>query len=66
MKYFIYTLIALSVGLVIFNVFQLDMSNLFGEESSPALVGVLANLCVLVVMIILLVSRKIQSKTEKH
>lgn len=66
MKKFIYTLITLAVALLVFNLFQINYDNLFGPKSSSALIGVLACLCVVVIMCILLVSRKIKEKVEKN
>lgn len=65
MKIFIYILLALSVGLFIFNLTFLDFSNLLEGDSAAALVGVLASGCVAVLMVILLMSRKIAEKAEK-
>lgn len=64
MKYFIYVLILLSAGLMVFNFFHLDYDNLFSKDGSPALIGVLASLCVIVLMLILMVSRTIKKKVE--
>lgn len=62
MKYVIYTIIALASILLIFNLTLLDFDNLFVGDSSIALIGVFAALCTIVLMIILLVSKKIQQK----
>lgn len=62
MKYVIYTIIALASMLLIFNLTLLDFDNLFVGDSSIALIGVFAALCTIVLMIILLVSKKIQQK----
>lgn len=64
MKYFIYTILFLSIGLLIFHAFQLDFGDLFSHESSGAMIGVLSSLCVIVVMWILLVSRKINERSK--
>jgi len=66
MKKFIYTLIVLASALLIFNLFQVNYDNLLAPKSSSALIGVLASLCVVVIMCILLVSRKIKEKIEKN
>ncbi|HET8809485.1 MAG TPA: hypothetical protein VFM65_04385 [Flavobacteriaceae bacterium] len=65
MKYVIYTIIALASILLIFNLTLLDFDNLFAGDSSIALIGVFAALCTIVLMVILLVSKKIQQKTGK-
>lgn len=64
MKYFIYFLIVTATGLLIFNTTMLDFTNIFGKESSVALVGILACLCVIVLMIILLMSKAIKKKVD--
>lgn len=66
MKYFIYTLLALAFGLLIFNLFQVDYSNFWGEVNGGALVGILASACVIVIMLILMSSRAIQKKTKER
>lgn len=65
MKYFIYTLLILAFGLLTFNLFQLDFSELMGEQNGGALVGILASACVIILMLILMSSRAIQKKTEE-
>lgn len=65
MKYFIYIMLVLGVGLVVFNIFQLDFEDIFDDKSISALIGVLASLCVVVLMLILLVSRRIKQKSER-
>lgn len=65
MKYFIYTLLGLAIGLLIFNIFQIDYNDIFGQESSGALIGILSSLCIIVLMFILLLSRKIKQKSEE-
>lgn len=64
MKYVIYTLIALASILLIYNLTLLDFDNLFAGDSSIALIGVFAALCTIVLMFILLISRKIQRKQD--
>lgn len=64
MKYLIYSLIAVASILLIYNLTVLDFNNLFVGNSSIALVGVFAALCVIVLMLILLISRNIKDKTE--
>jgi len=66
MKYFIYSLLFLSLVLLIFNIIQLDFSNIFSDESSNALIGILSSLCVMILMLILMISRKIQEKANQE
>ncbi len=65
MKIFIYIIIALSAGLLVFNVTKLDFDNLFTGESSIALIGVFAAACAITLMSILLISKKIAQKSKR-
>lgn len=65
MKVFIYILMAIAVVFIGVNVTKLDFSNLFAGDSTVALIGILASLCVLVMMGILLISRKIAAKSKR-
>lgn len=62
MKYLIYTLLILAIGLFGFNLFQLEWSHLLSEENSGPWIGILAALIVLVSMLILMASKAIQQK----
>lgn len=62
MKYFIYTIILLSLVFIGISVSVLDFSNLTSGDSGNALIVILASLCVIVLMGILLVSRSISKK----
>ncbi|OAB80454.1 hypothetical protein [Cochleicola gelatinilyticus] len=62
MKTFIYILIAAACGLIIFNATHLDFDHLFEGESRVAAIGVLAAACVVLLLVILIVSRKISEK----
>lgn len=64
MKYIIYSFIALASILLIYNLTILDFDHLFEGDSSTALVGVFAALCVIILMLILLVSRTIRDRSE--
>lgn len=64
MKILIYILIALAIGLIIYNITFLDFNNLFGVESTTALVGIVASCIVVVLMVILLMSRAIAEKAK--
>lgn len=64
MKYLIYALISMASILLIYNVTQLNFDDLFAGDSSIALIGVFAALCVIVLMLILLVSRSIKQKAN--
>lgn len=64
MKIFIYVLIAVATGLIIYNSTFLDFNNLFNGESATALIGVLCASIVILLMIILLMSRSIAEKVR--
>ncbi|MDY8136874.1 hypothetical protein [Aquimarina sp. 2201CG5-10] len=64
MKYFIYILILVAVGLIIYNTTKLDFNNLLQGDSATALIGVFASACVVVLLLILLVSRIIKEKSK--
>jgi len=65
MKYFLYILIALSLGTLAFNVPYLDFENIFASESKTAIIGILASACVVVIALILLVSKAIEKKYKE-
>lgn len=66
MKYLIYVLLILAIVVLIFNITQLNFENLFEGESSIALIGIFAAMCVIVLMLILMVSRMIKRKAEER
>lgn len=65
MKAFIYILILLATGLIIYNFTFLDFQNAFSGDSKTALIGILASSIVVVLMVILLMSRAISEKAEE-
>ncbi|MCG9970572.1 hypothetical protein [Christiangramia crocea] len=62
MKYFIYTIMALSLAFIGISASVLNFQNLTEGESGKALIVILASICVIVLMIILLISRSISKK----
>lgn len=64
MKIFIYTLLAIAVGLIIFNITLLDFENLFEGNSLIALIGIIASMCAVCVLIIFKVAKNIDEKTR--
>lgn len=64
MKTFIIILITLATGLLIYNATLIDFQKPFVGDSSTALIGVLASLCVIVLLSILLISKKIAKKAR--
>lgn len=65
MKIFIYILIALATGLVVFNITKLNFDHLLEGDSSIAVVCILAGLCAILALGILLISRGIAAKQAK-
>lgn len=65
MNKIIYILIALAAGLVILNASKLNFNHLLQGESSIAAISVLAGLCAILVLGILLISKKIAAKIKK-
>jgi len=66
MKVFTYILIALALGLVIFNITLLDFNNLFEGNSLVALIGIAASLCAVCILLIFRMSRIIDEKTRSN
>ncbi len=64
MKIFIYILIALSAIVIAYNITVLNFDDLLSEESSIALIGIVAAACVIVLLSILLTSKVIDQKTK--
>lgn len=65
MKIFIYILMALAAGIIIFNATKLDFDNLFAGESGVASISILAGLCAILLLGILLVSKMIAAQVKK-
>lgn len=64
MKIFIYTLLAIAVALIIFNITLLDFENLFQGNSLVALIGIVASLCAVCILIIFKIAKSIDEKTR--
>lgn len=64
MKIFIYTLIAIAIGLIIFNITLLDFNSLFEGDSLIALIGIIASLCAVCILIIFKKAKQIEEKTR--
>jgi len=65
MKIFIYILMGLSLGLIIYNATLLDFGHLLEGDSSVAAIGILAGFCAILILGILLISKEIAAKTKK-
>jgi uncharacterized protein YacL len=66
MKYFSITIIIIATVLGFFNVSKIDTQAPFEGESIIALITLLASLCAIILMWILLVSKRIEEKVKKH
>lgn len=66
MKVFIYTLIAIALGLIIFNATQLDFDNLLEGNSLVALIGIIASLCAVCILLIFRLAKNIEEKTKNR
>lgn len=64
MKIFIYILILLSLGVIVYNFTILNFEDLFAKESSIALIGILAAAIVIVLLGILLTSKAIDKRHQ--
>lgn len=65
MKVFIYILMGLTVALTIFNLTQVNYSNLFEKNSAVALICSVLSLCGLLILLIFNSAKKIDQKTRK-
>lgn len=66
MKIFTYVLITLALGLIVFNITQLDFSNLFEGDSVIALISIAASLCAVCILLIFRSSKLIVEKTSRR
>lgn len=64
MKIFKYILIVIAVLLMVYNFFRLDFDHLFEGDSAIAAIGVLAPACVILLLLILRTSTKINKKNK--
>ncbi len=66
MKIFTYVLAVLALGIVIFNITQLDFSNPFNGDSAIALIGIIASLCAICILMIFRSAKLIEEKTSRR
>jgi hypothetical protein len=66
MKIATYILMALALGIIIFNITQLDYNNLFEGNSIIGLIGIVASLCALLILAIFRSARLIEEKTSRR
>jgi hypothetical protein len=65
MKIFSYVVIVLAIALIAFNITKINMDAPFEGQSTVALIGVVSGLCAIFLMVIFLVSKKIEEKTKE-
>tara|TARA_R100000935_G_scaffold58589_1_gene96403 strand:+ start:1982 stop:2182 length:201 start_codon:yes stop_codon:yes gene_type:complete len=64
MRIFIYLLIVLSLIVIVYNATLLNFQDLFAEDNSLALIGIISAACVVVLLSILLTSKAIDRKSK--
>ncbi|MEO8253653.1 MAG: hypothetical protein ABI554_04635 [Flavobacterium sp.] len=62
MKIFTNILVFIAAALVIFNITQLDFSNLFKNDNAVAFIGIAASSCAILILVIFRMSKKIEEK----
>ena len=60
-----YVLLGISVILLGFNLYTLDYQDIWGKDSRGALIGAIANVCVMLVVFINLASQNIKEKVDQ-
>ena len=65
LKYFIYLLLVIAIGLIIYNTTHIDFDNLLIGNSKTAVISIVASACVVVLLLILITARSIQEKKNK-
>lgn len=66
MKIFIYVLMALTLGLIIFNLTQLDFDNIMEGQSAVALICTVAAMCALCILLIFNTAKTLDEKIKKR
>jgi len=66
MRTIIYIFLALSFGLLVFNLFHVDFEAPLEGNSFAAVVGVGASLCATILLVILQIALKIQKKVKNQ
>ncbi|WP_338408929.1 hypothetical protein [uncultured Flavobacterium sp.] len=64
MKIFSSVVIVLALILIVFNFTKVDFDNLFNGESSVALIGIVCGFCAIFLMLIFLLSKKVEEKIK--
>lgn len=64
MKYFTILFTIIALGLIIYNVTELDFDNLFEGQSIVALITILASLCGIALLQVLRLSKRVDQKLK--
>tara|TARA_R110000796_G_scaffold37722_3_gene95106 strand:- start:59330 stop:59533 length:204 start_codon:yes stop_codon:yes gene_type:complete len=59
-------LIIIAIALIIYNITLLNFKNILEGDSVIAMIGIVASLCAIVLLIIFMMSKKIQKKIEDN
>ncbi len=59
-------MITISALMLVFNISKIDTQDLLNDKSMIALIGIIASLSAIVILIILIISRKIHDKIKKN
>jgi hypothetical protein len=62
MKIFTNILVALAIGLILFNISLLDFNHLLEGKSMIAFIGIAASVCAVLILLIFKMSKKIEDK----
>jgi len=65
MKIFIRVMMVLALGMAVFNATKINFEAPLQGDSSVALIGVMASACAFLLLLILLLSKKIEAKVNK-
>lgn len=65
MKIFTYIAVAIALGLIGFNLFQIDYNHPFERNSTIAIIGVVAGICAILLLVLLRFSKIIVEKTKE-
>ena len=65
MKILITILMGLSLGMMVFNLTQVDLEDPLVGQSSVAVIGIMASLCAFLLLLLLSLSKKISKKINR-
>ena len=64
MKYFIYFLMLFAVGMMVLSISLIDFNDVMGEQSQFGSISFMASFIVLILLVILLASKKVKDKYD--